>query len=349
MGGTRLEFIKTISLAFGGLMVNQVIRKYSPEIQSVLPDLLTGKNGQPVNTLEGWNDIRISIKERWSAYLGILPADPSPPAVRVLKEEHLKDLVRQYVEYENEPGKRICAYIIKPVHVTDALPAVVAMHSTSDNKMHYIAGVEKGAIPPSALSLAEKRFVVICPQCYLWRNKGDRTYEEQAARFQQDHKGSKGMAGMLYDAMRAVDVLLAMPEVDNARIGAMGHSLGGKEALYLGAFDDRVKVIVSNEGGIGIDFSNWDDRWYLGREIQSFGHQHHEILALCAPKPFLLIGGDSADGERSIPYINAVKPVYELYGKPGNIEFFDHGKGHDIVPESDAATFAWLIRHLSQT
>ena len=212
--------------------------------------------------------------------------------------------------------------------------------------MLYISGAEQGKIVALGYNMALKGYIVICPQCFLWHNRGERTYEEQTERFKSGHPGSKGMAKMLFDAMRAVDVLENLDIVDNKRIGAMGHSLGAKEAFYLGAFDDRVKVIVSNEGGIGIDFSNWDDPWYLGREIHGFGHQHHELLALCAPKPFLLIGGDFSDGEKSIPYINAVKPVYNLYGKPGNISFFNHGTGHSITPEAEKLGYKWIEDHL---
>jgi hypothetical protein len=154
------------------------------------------------------------------------------------------------------------------------------------------------------------------------------------------------MAKMLFDASRAVDVLLSLPETDPKRIGTMGHSLGAKEALYLAAFDDRLKVAVSNEGGIGIDFSNWDAPWYLDQDIHSFGHAHHEVLALSAPKPFLLIGGDSADGEKSRPYIDAVMPVYDLFGKTGNLQLYNHGTGHDVTPEAERRTYAWLIQHL---
>jgi len=187
---------------------------------------------------------------------------------------------------------------------------------------------------------------VICPKCFLWRDRGERSYEEQAERFISGHPGSRGMAKMLFDAMRAVDVLYNLDIVDNHRIGAVGHSLGGKEAFYLGAFDNRVKAIVSNEGGIGIDFSNWDDPWYLGSDIHNFGHSHHELLALCAPKPFLLIGGDSADGKRSMPYLDAVKPVYDLYGKPENLVLFNHGSGHNVTPEAARRTYDWIIGHL---
>jgi hypothetical protein len=127
----------------------------------------------------------------------------------------------------------------------------------------------------------------------------------------------------------------------------VGHSLGAKEAFYLAAFDDRVKVAVSNEGGIGINFSNWDAPWYLDKNIHKFGHEHHEVLALVAPKPFLLIGGESADGEKSRPYIKSVFPVYDLYGdKRQNIEFYNHGQGHSPTPFSEKLTYNWLADHL---
>ena len=57
------------------------------------------------------------------------------------------------------------------------------------------------------------------------------------------------MAKMLYDAMRAVDVLESLPYVDKQRLASVGHSLGAKETLYLAAFDERIKAAVASEGG----------------------------------------------------------------------------------------------------
>ena len=96
---------------------------------------------------------------------------------------------------------------------------------------------------------------------------------------------------------------------------------GAKETLYLAAFDERVKATVSSEGGIGTKFSNWDAAWYLGPAIKepAFTHEHHELLALAAPRPFLLVGGNSADGDRGWPFIAAPCRVYELYGKPARL------------------------------
>ncbi len=124
---------------------------------------------------------------------------------------------------------------------------------------------------------------------------------------------------MLWDASRAVGLLAAQPDVNPRRLGAIGHSLGAKETLYLAAFDERVRAAVSSEGGIGMTFSNWDAPWYLGAEIRrpGFSLDHAQVLALCAPRPFLLIGGESADGDRSWPFIAEVIPVWKLTGAAG--------------------------------
>jgi dienelactone hydrolase len=342
----RSYFIKIAGLAISGLFIGTASKGRGLRDQDDLSPLLVDGQGNNIQTVAAWSKERLVIRKRWQEYLGIIPPNTDPPKIRVLKEDYPDGMIRQLIEYENEPGETAQAYIIRPEKRKDRMPGVIALHSTSDNQMHYIAGIEKGKISPMGLNLAKKGFVVLCPMCFLWRDKGERTYDAQVNRLHQLHPQSKGMAKMLFDARRAVDLMVNLKETDSSRIGAMGHSLGGKEAFYLGAFDDRVKVIVSNEGGIGIDFSNWDDSWYLGKEIQNFKHQHHELLALCAPKPFLLIGGDFADGVKSIPYINAVAPVYNLYGKSQNLKLFNHGQGHDITPEAEKLTYDWIIEHL---
>jgi hypothetical protein len=342
----RAIFIKKTGVVFAGFFLGFLKEEISISGNHDLPPLLFDSSGMPIHGLKGWIEKRETIKRIWAEYLGIIDSNPDPPAVTVLSEEKPEGLVRQLIEYESEPGIRVKAYLLRPREIAGTIPAVVALHSTSDNQMKFIAGVEKGEIKALGYNLASRGFIVICPMCFLWHEKGENTYEQQVELFQARHPRSKGMAKMLFDAMRAVDVLENIKEVDKRKIGAVGHSLGAKEAFYLGAFDDRVNVIVSNEGGIGIDFSNWDDPWYLGKEIHSFNHLHHELLALCAPKPFFLIGGDSSDGEKSIPYINAVKPVYKLFGYPENIKLYNHGSGHNITPLAEKRTYQWMVKYL---
>ena len=152
------------------------------------------------------------------------------------------------------------------------------------------------------------------------------------------------MAKMLFDAQRAVDLLADQPDVSRDRIGVFGHSLGAKEALYLAAFDPRVRAAVSSEGGIGLTYSNWDAPWYLGEAIRrpGFGLDHGQVLALAAPRAFLLIGGDSADGAVSWPYIAAVLPVWSLSGAPEAIGLLNHHQGHALPPSALASASEWL-------
>ena len=132
------------------------------------------------------------------------------------------------------------------------------------------------------------------------------------------------------------------------RIGSVGHSLGAKEALYHAAFDERIGATVSSEGGIGVAFSNWHDPWYLGGQAKSshFMREHHELMALIAPRAFLLQGGDSADGERSWPFIQSVLPLYESMGAGDAVAFINHGQGHAFPPESESTLYEWLDEFL---
>ena len=343
----RINFIRTIGLAGIGLSVPGLASGMSLKNSEDLPPLLFDPEGKPIVSVPAWEKQRDLIKKRWLDYLGALEPNPKTPVLKVLKEDKPEGMVRQYVEYEGEPGIMVRGYLIKPGRIHEPLPGIVAMHSTSDNQMLGIAGVEEGRIVAFGYKLAKLGFVVFCPQCFLWHDKGEWDYEQQTTLFTDQHPESKGMAKMLFDAQRAVDVLVSLPEVDASRMGCMGHSLGAKEALYLGAFDDRVKVIVSNEGGIGIKMSNWDAVWYLSKDIDAFGHKHHEVLSLAAPKPFLLIGGDSADGEQSRPYIRAVRPVYDLYDKPWNLELRNHGQGHSAIPLTETWTYEWMKEYLN--
>jgi hypothetical protein len=182
--------------------------------------------------------------------------------------------------------------------------------------------------------LVHSGFVVFCPRCFLWQDAAD--YDEAVAKHRQRHPQSLGMAKMLYDAMRGVDVLVSLPDVDADRIGAVGHSLGAKETLYLAAFDERIKAAVASEGGLGFRSTNWDAPWYLGPAIrdESFPLNHHQLLALIAARPFLILGGEAgpgaADGDRSWPLLEAALPVWKLYGEPTRLGLRNHHRGHAL-------------------
>jgi pimeloyl-ACP methyl ester carboxylesterase len=217
-------------------------------------------------------------------------------------------------------------------------------HSTVDYTIRQGAGL---AGPPQAawgLKLAERGFVTLCPRSFLWDAGATTNFAQRVTEHRQRHPHAVGMAKMLCDAMRAVDLLASLPQVDRERLGAAGHSLGAKVTLYLAAFDDRIKAAVSSEGGIGTAFSNWDAPWYLG--TKQFGHEHHELLGLAAPRAFLLIGGESADGSRSWPFVDAALEIYRLYGQPCRIGLLNHAQGHTIPLVAEQRTYEWLQTYL---
>jgi len=320
-----------------------------PDDAPKLSPLLVDDNGRQITTLAGWQHKRESVRRFWLDFLGPLEVErEGPPPLEVLEEDRPDGVIRQLVRYEVEPGLPVEAYLLKPARTEGRSAGVVALHSTVKHTIRQPAGVEGKPEKAFGLKMARRGYVVFCPRCFLWSNNLAIPYMEHVERFRARHPGSKGMAKMLFDAIVALDVLAALPEVDPTRLGAVGHSLGAKEVLYLAALDDRVQVSVSSEGGIGTRFSNWDAPWYLGEEIRrdTFGHEHHELLALVAPRPFLLLGGNAADGDRSWPFIEAVLPVYRLYGGTPRLGLFNHREGHSVPPEAERRIDQWFDAYL---
>lgn len=311
-----------------------------------LPSLLVDEAGRAIRSVEAWQQRREQLRAWWLQFLGAYHLQrPAAPRIEVLEVDRREGVLRQRIRYEVEPGLLVEAYLLKPQPLPPSCPGAIALHSTNRLTIRQPAGVEGEPEKAFGLKLAQRGFVVICPRCFLWSDDLSISYQRHVEHFQARHPGSRGMAKMLYDAMVAVDVLCSVGEVDPTRLAAVGHSLGAKEVLYLAAFDRRIGVTVSSEGGIGTRFSNWEAPWYLGDDIrhESFStREHHELLGLIAPRAFLLVGGDSADGDRSWPFISAALPVYQLFGSPARIGLFNHRQGHSVPPEAERRIYEWI-------
>lgn len=313
--------------------------------------LLVDDDGSPITTLAQWETKRAKIRQRWLEFLGPMPERP-PVKLTTIREDKPDGCRRLRVRYESEAGIAVEGYLLYPDPMGETpRPALVVLHSTTPDTIDEVAGVKGRDAQALGLIFARQGFVVFCPQCFLW-NDPSIEYLEAVARFKERHPNTVGMRKMLNDAQCAVDILASLPEVDFERVGAIGHSLGAKETLYLAAFDERVKAAVFSEGGIGLSFTNWHDPWYLGRGIHEpdFRLNHHQLLALIAPRAFLILAGESgppnmsvADGDRTWPFVDAALPVYNLYGEPARIGLYNHRQGHTIPPQALARSAEWLI------
>jgi dienelactone hydrolase len=325
--------------------------KVPTDVPALFPVLVdAGKN--PIRTREHWERHREYLRKQWLDLIGevrprerLVQKGRIPPQFEIRDSAHVGAIVRRRIRYETERGVATEAYLLMPYKPKRRLPGVVVLHSTVDYTIRQPAGLEGPEEAAWGLKLAQRGMVVICPRCFLWNETPPPNYEARVDEHHRRHPLSRGIAKMLYDAQRAVDLLVSLNEVDPARIGAAGHSLGGKEVLYLAAFDDRVRAAVSSEGGIGTKYSNWDAPWYWG-DGEFFGREHHELLALAAPRAFLLIGGNSADGDRSWPFIEAALPVYRFYGEPCRLGLYNHAKGHTIPQLAEQRTYEWLQTYL---
>jgi hypothetical protein len=195
-----------------------------------------------------------------------------------------------------------------------------------------------------------------------------------------------GMGKMVHDVAREVEYLRSLPQVDGKRIGFIGFSLSAKTAVYVAAFNPDIKATVSVDPHIAINGgTNWYAPWYLDWQRKfddirtpdypvpdlrgtpqsllnsdvkrpGFERDHHELLALAAPRAFLLIGGSQSedaggdsDDLQSWGYFNRAKDVYTLLGIPERLEFCSTSNGHRANGEQiDRAWQDFLRRYLQE-
>lgn len=140
-----------------------------------------------------------------------------------------------------------------------------------------------------------------------------------------------------WGASRAMDYLQTDADIDPAAVAVIGHSRGGKAALWAGAQDTRFPVVVSNNSGstgaklarrdeagesiaaITDAFPHWFPKTYqaYAGDAASLPVDQHELLALVAPGR-VVVGSATEDGNADphgefLSYL-AATPVYELYG-----------------------------------
>jgi dienelactone hydrolase len=319
-----------------------------------LRPLLLDADGKKITTRDEWEKARPALRDAWLAHLGKLggPPEKAPLDVRVEKTEKQDGYTRQLLSFASEGDDRIRAYLLIPDDLArdEKRAAVVVFHQTTKDTLDEPVGLGKKPELALALHLVRRGYLTLSPECYILKDKQGWA-SGQAAALAKRRPGWTGMGKMTFDASRCIDFLETIPTVDRERIGCIGFSLGAKEVLYALAFEPRYKVGVFNEGGIGLRMSNWTDPWYLTAKMKEHipASEHHQVMALAAPRPLLILGGDSADGAASWPFVKAVLPVYELYGAGDRVGLFNHKGQHSFPAEGRDLAYRWLDHWLGHT
>jgi len=288
-----------------------------------------------------------TLRERWLAVLGIpkLPAGrPAATPVRTFDDPTWRG---ELIDLAVEPGFPTRIFVAAPVRKpTGRLPVVIVPYYDVDTPVGVDLGGRRltlGGTRAFARLAAQRGMLAVAVR---WYGEGDAEgYDEAVYQLAKRHPGVTPMGKWVWDVQRVIDYLQSRPDVDGGRIGIIGHSLGGKMALYAGAFDPRIKATVSSEPGISLGFSNYGDFWYFGRAIERLhaGADQHELVGLMNPRPFLLIAGESADGAKSWPLLRAAQQMYREKERVGMI---NHGTGHSPTEDSVKLAMEWLERFL---
>jgi len=307
---------------------------------------LLNVNGRQIQTPQQWRQRAAEVKDKWRTLLGSCEIGPAAPSIRVIRAFAGDGYNGTLASLQVEPDSWEDILIMKPDRVAEhPLPAVIVPFYDVDTP----AGKDLGGrryMPPgveSFAALAVHRGWIAVAIRWFGESYGE-SYSEAVANLTIRHPGCTGIGKWVSDANALVNYLISRPDVDRNRLAIIGHSLGGKMALYASAFDERIAVTVASEPGIGFSHSNYGDYWYFGKRLATAppGADQHELLGLIAPRPFLLIGGDKFDGNDSWHYINAARQVYTLFGKPQNIGFLDHHQGHTPTPDAVWSAMEWL-------
>jgi hypothetical protein len=331
-----------------------------PLIRSSWDDLLNG-----VATRDAWHSRRAEIRERYLDLLRDQHKPEKPPLDLSVHETKLVDnrYKRLLVSYNVEADERAHAYIGVPLDLSEKAPAVVALHGTYEKGIEQSAGlIDK---PDNAFlnHLCRRGYVVIAPEHFV---SGKRIPPEGAydtGRFHERHPNWTAAGKFTYEHSIAIDVLESLNEVDTDRIGTIGHSLGGHGAIFLAAYDERIKAAAGN---CSADFFRHNpdvEHWARGHWYVYFKHirprlmngempaiDFHEIIALIAPRAYLDVSGLN-DGNplvqrQRVLMLMKVAEVYDLVEKPDNFAFFVHGRGHSVPHESRELIYGFLDAHL---
>jgi hypothetical protein len=175
---------------------------------------------------------------------------------------------------------------------------------------------------------------------------------------------------------RLIDGIIQVKDqlkVDVTKIAVHGCSYAGKMALFGGALDERVALtVVEESGGGGIDswrmsqeftdrtgtsvekIDNTNYAWFMTtmQKLNPYRlpHDHHELIAMIAPRPVIILGNDDYDwlgDESGFKSTMAAIEVFKAMGVPDHIGYdFTSGHKHCDGSKQTASVNAFVDKFL---
>jgi dienelactone hydrolase len=274
--------------------------------------------------------------------MGPLPGEEKhcPLEPKIEEEVDGGSYVRRFVTYAAEPRGRVPAYLLVPKAALEPkkkFPAVLALHPTDiEFGQRVVVEQLRANYRAYARDLAERGYVVLAPAYPLMAN------------YQPDLKAlgyRSGTMKAIWDNLRGLDYLESLPFVRKGQFGAVGHSLGGHNAIYTAVFDERITVVVSSCGFdsfadyMGGNIKGWTSERYMPKLLEyqdrlgDIPFDFYELIGALAPRP-VFINAPLADTNfkwRSVDQIaGAAARVYLLFDARENLRVAHPDGGHDF-------------------
>ena len=314
--------------------------------------------------MASWPVTRTQIEEHVREILGHMPKDRVEVQTKTVDEMDYPGYVRKRINYFVDGWERCSAWLFIPDGKEEA-PALLCCHQeTTPYGKDEAAGLEGDSRFAFAQHYAEQGYVTLATDCLSVgeRRSGAQKPFEMKGYTKENSKLSPA-GKMLLDHLYALDVLQDQKRVDSARIGVMGHGLGGFNALMLAAMDERVQTCVASCGFTRFEKSKnpagWPtlEDWPLmpklkdAAEGNGYPFDWEHVIALAAPSPTLILTSLS-DTPLSTPRscdkaVKGAAKVYKVLGAKSAIEHFMHNDGYyAFSPESLDKADDWFERWL---
>jgi dienelactone hydrolase len=325
-------------------------------------------------SVEQWSAKATALKDLFMQTTGSLPEGIDGSLnPEILSEEYCDGYIKRKIVFNIQCNERIDAYILIPDLLQVAAPAVLCLTPTTDIGKEQTIGngtTEKDSDRAYALHLVKRGYITFT---FDWDSAGTRQYPGlepfDNGPFYRKYPQWSAVGKNIWDIRKAVDYLVSLEEVDASRIASIGHSQGGGATIYAMAMDDRIKVGVSSCGGFPLrmeknPFNHARNRWWIGRPAlraycltgKEFPCDIHELLALCAPRPFLYIAAlndckysleEKDIVAAALKNMNTnIRKVYKLYDVAEKAEMILHLNGHSFVKEQRDKAYEFLDKYL---
>jgi dienelactone hydrolase len=311
----------------------------------------------PVRTPADWQVRRDHILGHVQAVMGPLPGAERrvPLDVRIVETVDEPNLVRKKIDFASEPGDRVPAWLLVPKGRKGRAPAMLCLHQTTTIGKDEPVGLGGKPNLRYALELAARGYVTIAPD---YPNFGAYKVDPYVLGY-----ASASMKGV-WNHIRAVDVLTTLEEVDPERLGVIGHSLGGHNAIFVALFDMRLKAVVSSCGFnsflhyYGGDIAGWSHKGYMPRlrdvyklDPTKVPFDFPELIAALAPRAFftnspLHDANFAVDGVRVC--IEAARPVFRLHEVSDRLVAVYPDTEHDFPRTQRGQAYDFLDRILKK-